>query len=112
MTGHPAYAIIHVKETPTCDAWPIVERVPGGWQSGVHHYEDERVLAVTPLYLVPDPIGVEWGLRIDGHDKPRGCTEHAAWLAAPDETPVSRVVGAWQDTTPNPPATPKETDHA
>lgn len=51
----------------------------------------------------------EWGLRIDGHGKPRGCTEHAAWLAAPDETPVSRVVGPWQDTTPNPPAqTPKE----
>lgn len=53
----------------------------------------------------------EWGLRIDGHDKPRHCTEHAAWLAAPDETPVSRVVCPWQDTTPNPPAqTPKETN--
>lgn len=45
----------------------------------------------------------EWGLRIDGHDKPRGCTEHSAWLAAPDETPERRLVGPWTPATPNPP---------
>lgn len=55
-------------------------------------------------------LAVEWGLRIDGHEKPRHCTEHAAWLAAPDETPVSRVVGPWQDTTPNPPTERSQAD--
>lgn len=47
------YAVIHVRSKgwPTTDAWPIVERVPGGWQSGVHHYPDADVLDVTPLAL-------------------------------------------------------------
>lgn len=58
---------------------------------------------------VPD-FTTEWGLRKHGQDKPRHCTEHAAWLAAPDETPVSRVVGPWQGTTPNPPAERSQAD--
>lgn len=43
------YAVIHVSPRPGSDAWPIVERVPGGWQSGAHHYPDEDVLDVQPL---------------------------------------------------------------
>ncbi|HEY3480864.1 MAG TPA: hypothetical protein VGL02_18360 [Streptomyces sp.] len=51
----PSYAIIHVSPGPGREAWPIVERVPGGWQSGVHHYPDEDVIEVsTPLRLVPE----------------------------------------------------------
>lgn len=49
-------------------------------------------------------LGVEWGLRIDRLDHIRKCSEHTAWLAAPDETSVSRVVGAWQEAQPKPPA--------
>ena len=47
------YAIIHVKPDANSDAWPVVERVAGGWQSGAHHYPDRAVLAVTPLHLMP-----------------------------------------------------------
>lgn len=43
------YAMIHVKPTTGADAWPVVERVPGGWSSGVFHYPDETVLDVQPL---------------------------------------------------------------
>lgn len=43
------YAVIHVSPRPGSDAWPIVERVPGGWQSGAHHYPDEDVIDVQPL---------------------------------------------------------------
>jgi len=52
----PRYAVIHVKPTPTSDAWPIVERTyGGGWQSGAHHYPDAEVLDVRPLALVAAP---------------------------------------------------------
>jgi len=56
MSGAPyyadesQYAIIHVG-TLGGDAWMIVERVPGGWQSGTHHYPDDVVLDVQPLNL-------------------------------------------------------------
>ncbi|UKD50863.1 hypothetical protein L3Q65_00795 (plasmid) [Amycolatopsis sp. FU40] len=54
----PSYAIIHVAPKPGLEAWPVVERVPGGWQSGVHHYPDEDVIDVsTPLRLVPEHAG-------------------------------------------------------
>ena len=53
--SEPRYAVIHVKPTPTSDAWPIVERTHGGWQSGSHHYPDVDVLDVRPLALVPVP---------------------------------------------------------
>jgi hypothetical protein len=56
VTEQPQYAIIHVKPTPESDAWPVVERVPGGWQSGVFHYPDEIVLKVDPLSLVPTAV--------------------------------------------------------
>ncbi|OBA53056.1 hypothetical protein A5789_24925 [Nocardia sp. 852002-51101_SCH5132738] len=42
-------AIIHVQSGPSGEAWPIVERVPGGWQSGAHHYRDADVLDVSPI---------------------------------------------------------------
>jgi hypothetical protein len=48
--GRPIYAIIHVREGST-ESWPVVERVPGGWSSGVHHYRDEDVLDVQPLEM-------------------------------------------------------------
>jgi hypothetical protein len=96
VTDHPAYAIIHVKESPSCDAWPIVERVPGGWSSGVHHYEDSRVIDLMPLHLVPDS-GLQWGVRTDSTGKVEECAEASAWLLqAPDQTPVNRPVGEWQ----------------
>lgn len=50
-TEHPRYAIIHVRSDHG-EAWPIVERTIGGWQSGVHHYPDAEVLDVRPLVLV------------------------------------------------------------
>lgn len=52
-TAHPRFAIIHVKPDANTQAWPVVERVPGGWQSGVHHYPDRDVLSVKPLHLAP-----------------------------------------------------------
>jgi hypothetical protein len=105
VTDHPAYAIIHVKETPTCDAWPIVERVPDGWQSGVHHYDDEDVLDLTPLHLFPEPATVHWGLQAsDG--VVIGCHETTAATLCPDGSiPVSRLVGSWTPATPQPPET-------
>ena len=46
---------------------------------------------------------VEWGVRYDD-GRVEHCSEATAHLlAAPGVTPVSRVVGPWQDTTPNPP---------
>lgn len=45
----PRYARIHVRPSLDADAWPVVERVPGGWQSGQHHYPDSDVLQVIPL---------------------------------------------------------------
>lgn len=52
MSQVPQYAIIRVQYEPgTSEAWPIVERVPGGWQSGAHHYPDDAVLNVRPLAL-------------------------------------------------------------
>jgi hypothetical protein len=53
------YAHIHVSPEPGCDAWPVVERVPGGWQSGVHHYPDEEVLGVRLLRLADTPPETE-----------------------------------------------------
>lgn len=46
-------------EVPTVDgsggvAWPLVERVPGGWQSGEHHYPDADVIRITQEFEV-DP---------------------------------------------------------
>ena len=56
VAGVAQYAIIHVQyENGTTEAWPVVQRVPGGWQSGVHHYPDDAVLDVRPLTLV-DPV--------------------------------------------------------
>lgn len=52
MTDSTQYAVIHVKAGTTGDAWPIVERVPGGWQSGAHHYPDAEVLSMRALHLV------------------------------------------------------------
>lgn len=49
------YAVIHVSPGPGLDAWPVVQRVPGGWQSGVHHYPDEEVLDVQKLAAPPVP---------------------------------------------------------
>jgi len=82
VTDHPAYAIIHVKESPSCDAWPIVERVPGGWSSGVHHYEDSRVIDLTPLHLVPDHVTTQWGLRSGNAPVVHPCSENAASYGA------------------------------
>lgn len=50
----PRYAVIHVQRA-NGHAWPIVERVVGGWQSGAHHYPDRDVLSVKPLALAPPP---------------------------------------------------------
>ena len=44
-------ALIHVSPRPGSDAWPIVERVAGGWQSGEHHYADADVPDVHDLDL-------------------------------------------------------------
>jgi hypothetical protein len=53
--GTGQYAIIRVQYEPGGgEAWPVVQRVPGGWQSGAHHYPDDAVLSVRPLTLV-DP---------------------------------------------------------
>jgi hypothetical protein len=42
-------AVIEVRHGgPHSKSWPIVERVPGGWQSGEHHYPDKDVVSVTP----------------------------------------------------------------
>lgn len=49
------FAIIHVRSNVhglAVEAWPIVERTIGGWQSGIHHYPDAEVLDVRPLALV------------------------------------------------------------
>lgn len=42
------YAIIHVR-VDASESWPVVARVPGGWQSGTHHYPDSTVLDVRGL---------------------------------------------------------------
>jgi hypothetical protein len=42
------YATIKV-ENGASRAWPVVERVGGGWQSGAHHYPDDTVSAVRVL---------------------------------------------------------------
>ena len=53
QAGTGQYATIHVQyENGTSEAWPIVHRVPGGWQSGAHHYPDDAVIDVSPLTLV------------------------------------------------------------
>lgn len=52
--GPPIYARVHVKVGESGEAWPVVERVHGGWQSGGHHYPDADVLDVASLPLV-DP---------------------------------------------------------
>lgn len=51
MTGQ--FAIIHVRDGDS-EAWPVVERVRGGWQSGAHHYPDVSVIAVQPLTAEAD----------------------------------------------------------
>lgn len=56
MTHYPKYAVIRVHPGPGAAAWPIVQRVPGGWQSGAHHYPDAEVHEVRPLHLV-EPRG-------------------------------------------------------
>jgi len=63
--GRPQYAIIHVG-TLGGDAWPIVERVPDGWQSGAHHYPDDVVLDVHPLDLPTPPVEglAEWQRKV------------------------------------------------
>lgn len=48
--GYPQYAHIKVVDGPLT-SFPIVERVYGGWQSGVMHYPDALVESFTPLYL-------------------------------------------------------------
>jgi len=49
-------------------------------------------------------LATQWGLR-NRYDHVHECSEHAAWLAAPDETPVNRLVGSWTPATPQPPET-------
>ncbi|MFF4026984.1 hypothetical protein ACFYY5_29450 [Nocardia elegans] len=46
------YAIIHVEPKPGSHAWPVVERVEGGWQSGAHHYRDREVLDISRIVEV------------------------------------------------------------
>lgn len=47
----PHYAIIRIRNGNN-HAWPIVERVHDGWQSGAHHYYAGDVLQVWPLTLI------------------------------------------------------------
>jgi hypothetical protein len=54
------FARIHVRSGEDGHAWPVVERVAGGWQSGAHHYPDAEVLDVRQLPLAHntvDPVG-------------------------------------------------------
>ncbi len=63
---------------------------------------------VQKLTCIASPT-VEWGVRHEDSGRIERCSERGAHvLASPGVTPVSRVVGPWQDTTPNPPQTPKE----
>jgi hypothetical protein len=100
----PRYAVIHVP-TPDGFAWPIVERVAGGWQSGAHHYPDSIVLDVRPLTLVdlagPDaatadapPEASDWrtrGCTIAGRSVGESCGEpvHGAVLVHTYALPLS-----------------------
>jgi hypothetical protein len=97
---------------PTSEPWHVMwsegPQNVSGWQDDETMAAAEKVGYAPILDCVPGASAeftTEWGLRIDGHDKPRGCTEHSAWLAAPDETPMSRLVGPWTPATPNPPQT-------
>lgn len=70
MTDYPigTYATIKV-ENGVAKAWPVVERVGGGWQSGAHHYPDAVVASVrpltSPLMSVPESVdGDETNLRV------------------------------------------------
>jgi hypothetical protein len=47
---HPAYARIKVVDG-ALTSFPIVERVYGGWQSGVMFYPDALVESLTALHL-------------------------------------------------------------
>jgi len=52
LDPRPQFAHIQVRNGPDSYAWALVERVSGGWQSGAHHYPDEDVQDIRPLYLV------------------------------------------------------------
>jgi hypothetical protein len=105
----PPYAVIHVP-TPDGFAWPIVERVVGGWQSGEHHYPDAGVLDVRPLTLVDlagsdaatadaPPEASDWrtrGCTIAGRSVDESCGEpvHGAVLVHTYALPLSDGIRA------------------
>ena len=53
VEGFPQYAHIKVVDGPLT-SFPIVERVFGGWQSGVMFYPDSLVESYKALRLVPE----------------------------------------------------------
>jgi len=54
IEGFPQFARVKVVDGPLT-SFPIVERVYGGWQSGVMFYPDALVESVRPLYLTEAP---------------------------------------------------------
>lgn len=104
------YAVIHVKDGPA-ESWPVVERVPGGWQSGAHHYPDADVLRVTPLRLAPPGAVVVPAEHVDVlTDALSECTFWACKGPTLDPEPMvtcnscyaTAIVRAARETTPAP----------
>lgn len=72
-------AMIHVKhEDGVTESWPIAERVPGGWQSGVMHYPDAVVAKVLAVYT---RLGPTAGGEIPAPES-REYAEFEAWEQA------------------------------
>ena len=84
-------AMIHVQPRPGLEAWPIVERVPCGWQSGVHHYPDEDVLDVSPIADSAHP-NLTSGRSADGGNGRVSEDAHFEYEATVTEVAPHRVV--------------------
>ena len=102
---YPQYARVKVVDGPLT-SFPIVERVYGGWQSGVMFYPDALVESYTALDLVP-PTSVfrnpdhEWGIDYYGINTYESEEEARKQLFfAQSDVPaklVRRIGGLWVD---------------
>ncbi|MGW4127994.1 hypothetical protein [Amycolatopsis japonica] len=97
-------------EQPVCEAREPLTNYPCLLPARHTVHSNAKQGYVWQLLEAPD-VTVEWGVRYDSGRIERCSEASAHLLASPGVSPVSRVVGAWQDTTPNPPVT-KETRRA
>jgi hypothetical protein len=93
VAATPQHAIIRVKRGHG-NEWPIVERVPGGWQSGAHHYPDRDVVNVKPLHVFTD----EHLRQHDAEERATALEERARWIRGGSrETYPRDEVADWLD---------------